>query len=137
MGAPAALISSSRGATKHLTRVKRDSASWQGLGEFIRSQRRLAQLSLRQMAEMAQISNPYLSQVERGMFRPSAQVLKAIADTLKISAGSIYAQAGLLDEDALERAGGVESAIRLDPALSTDQKETLTRVYRGFIEKAG
>jgi transcriptional regulator with XRE-family HTH domain len=137
MGAPAAPISSSRGATKHLTRAKADSANWRGLGEFIRSQRRLAQLSLRQMAELAQISNPYLSQVERGMFRPSAQVLKAIADTLKISAGSIYAQAGLLDEDAQERAGGVESAIRLDPALSTDQKETLTRVYRGFIEKAG
>jgi transcriptional regulator with XRE-family HTH domain len=87
------------------------------------------------MAEMAQISNPYLSQVERGMFRPSAQVLKAIADTLNISAGSIYAQAGLLDEDAKERAAGVEVAIRLDPALSTDQKETLTRVYRGFTEK--
>ncbi len=109
---------------------------WRGVGDFIRSQRELANLSLRQLAEVAKISNPYLSQIERGLHKPSADVLKNLAAALQISAETMYAQAGLL-EDTPERAAhgsGVEAAIRLDPRLSADQKETLVRIYRGFIE---
>lgn len=104
--------------------------SLSGLGEFIRGQRQLARLSLRQMADLARVSNPYLSQVERGLYRPSADVLKAIADALHISAETMYARAGLLDAST---EGGVEEAIYIDPYLSSDQKETLVRVYRGFV----
>ncbi len=93
-------------------------------------QRNLAQLSLRQLAETAQVSNAYLSQVERGVYRPSAQVLKGIADALHLSVETLYARAGLLDE---EPRPGLEEAIRLDETLTPDQKETLIRVYRGFL----
>jgi transcriptional regulator with XRE-family HTH domain len=113
---------------------------WRGtVGEFIKSQRELANLSLRQLAEIAKISNPYLSQVERGMYKPSADVLKSIAGALKISAETMYAQAGLLDEagvPAADASPDVEHAIRHDPRLSADQKDTLTRIYRGFVERA-
>jgi transcriptional regulator with XRE-family HTH domain len=111
-----------------------------GVGEFIKTQRELANLSLRQLAEIAKISNPYLSQVERGMYKPSADVLKSIAGALKISAETMYAQAGLLDEGTAPASGDdgadVEAAIRLDRRLSADQKETLIRIYRGFVERA-
>src|ERR671930_115930 len=100
------------------------------LGEFIRLQREIAQLSLRQLAEVADVSNAYLSQVERGLYRPSAQVLKGIADGLHISAEELYARAGLLDDEA--RPPSVEEAIRLDERLRPDQKEALLGVYRGF-----
>jgi transcriptional regulator with XRE-family HTH domain len=113
--------------------------AWSGVGEFIRAQRELANLSLRQLADIAKISNPYLSQIERGLHKPSADVLKNLASALKISAETMYAQAGLLDAESGEsaRRGGpsVEDAIRLDPRLSADQKETLTRIYRGFVER--
>ncbi len=113
----------------------RNQDSWRNLGEFIRSQRELARLSMRQLAEIANISNPYLSQVERGLYKPSADVLKSIAGALQISAETMYAQAGLLDKDAAgDSAHGVEQALRLDPRLSNDQKETLIRIYRGFLE---
>jgi transcriptional regulator with XRE-family HTH domain len=103
------------------------------LGEFIRAQRRLANLSLRQMSAAAHVSNPYLSQIERGLYRPSAQVLKSIADALHISADSLYEQVGWLDADEAPRDEvGVEAAIRLDPQLTTEQKEVLIRVYRSF-----
>lgn len=114
------------------------SDGWSGVGEFIRAQRELANLSLRQLAEVAKISNPYLSQIERGLHKPSADVLKNLASALKISAETMYAQAGLLDAEAGEAPRGgpsVEDAIRLDPRLSADQKETLTRIYRGFVER--
>jgi transcriptional regulator with XRE-family HTH domain len=113
-------------------------AVWNGVGEFIRAQRELARLSLRQLAEIANISNPYLSQVERGLHKPSADVLKNLASALKISAETMYAQAGLLDENSAShgRSGQeVEAAIRLDARLSPDQKETLVRIYRGFVER--
>ncbi len=102
-----------------------------GIGEFIRMQRELAQLSLRQLAEGSKVSNAYLSQVERGLYRPSAQVLKGIADALHLSVETLYARAGLLDD---EQHAGVEEAILLDDALTADQKETLIRVYRGFTQ---
>lgn len=109
---------------------------WKTLGEFIRSQRELANLSLRQLAEIAHVSNPYLGQVEKGLYKPSAEVMKNIANALQISAETMYAQAGLLDEDTKAPAGqNVEQAIRLDPALTTDQKDTLIRIYRGFVER--
>jgi transcriptional regulator with XRE-family HTH domain len=102
------------------------------IGDFIRMQRRLGQLSLRRLAELSDVSNAYLSQVERGLYTPSAQVLKNIAQALDLSAEALYSRAGLLDDDAGEEGGGVEEAIRLDDDLSPDQKETLLRVYRSF-----
>lgn len=112
----------------------RNDSAWNSLGEFIKSQRELANLSLRQLAEIAKISNPYLSQVERGLYKPSAEVLRNIASALQISAETMYAQAGLLDEDTKPPSGqNVEQAIRLDPKLTNDQKDTLIRVYRGFV----
>jgi transcriptional regulator with XRE-family HTH domain len=101
------------------------------LGSFIRMQRELADLSVRQLADIAHVSNAYLSQVERGLYHPSAQVLKNLAEALDLSAATLYERAGLLDEDG-RPAPGVEEAIRLDGALTADQKETLIRVYRGF-----
>ncbi len=104
------------------------------LGEFIRTQRELANLSLRQLADLAKVSNPYLSQVERGLYKPSAEVLKQIAKALHLSAETFYTQAGLLDDDVRhENSDHVESAIKLDPRLTPEQKETLMRVYRSFI----
>ena len=103
-----------------------------GIGEFIRMQRSLANLSLRQLSELSNVSNAYLSQVERGLYKPSAEVLKQIADALEVSTEAFYAQAGLLDHD--DAGGpGVEEAIRLDERLTPEQKETLIRVYRGFL----
>jgi transcriptional regulator with XRE-family HTH domain len=109
---------------------------WGDLGEFIRAQRRLANLSLRQMSALAKVSNPYLSQIERGVHKPSAEVLKGIAEALQISATTLFERAGLLDNEDHdeEESPDVEEAIRLDDRLSTEQKETLIRVYRGFVE---
>ncbi len=108
-----------------------------GIGEFIRSQRRLAHLSVRQLAELAKVSNAYLSQVERGVYRPSAKVLKHLAEALHVSAETLYAKAGLLEEDAEgEHALELEEAIRLDRRLTDDQKDVLIRVYRAFVGPA-
>jgi transcriptional regulator with XRE-family HTH domain len=115
-------------------RGDKDRPAEEGLGEFIRMQRELAHLSLRQLSDLSQVSNAYLSQVERGLYRPSAQILKSIADALEISAETVYARAGLLDDDEPGRAGqGVEEAIRLDERLTAEQKDTLIRIYRGFL----
>ncbi len=114
---------------------KAGGGAWRSLGEFIRGQRELANLSMRQLAEIAKISNPYLSQVERGLYKPSADVLKNIANALHMSAETMYTQAGLLDDspDRDESHHGVEHAVKLDPRLSVDQKETIIRIYRSFI----
>jgi transcriptional regulator with XRE-family HTH domain len=109
---------------------------WKAVGEFIRSQRRLADLSLRQLSALAKVSNPYLSQIERGLHKPSAEVLKGIAEALKISAQSLYARAGLLDGRLEEPATSVEEAVALDEHLTNDQKEALIRVYRSFLPSA-
>jgi transcriptional regulator with XRE-family HTH domain len=101
------------------------------LGEFIRLQREIAHMSLRQLGELADVSNAYLSQVERGLYQPSAQVLKGIADALHISAQELYTRAGLLDDES--RTASVEEAIRLDDRLTTEQKDALLGVYRGFV----
>jgi transcriptional regulator with XRE-family HTH domain len=114
----------------------------EALGSFIRTQRKLADLSLRELAEMTEVSNPYLSQLERGLHQPSVRVLKAIAKALNVSAETLLVQAGLLEDDGGGRdpdgAGAtVESAIRTDPRLSDAQKEALINVYRTMIGDRG
>lgn len=109
----------------------------QALGGFIRSQRKLANLSLRELAQLTNVSNPYLSQIERGMHEPSVRVLRAIAQALGLSAETLLVQAGLLEEAAggPEEGGTTrtELAIRADPALSDAQKEALISVYRSYV----
>jgi transcriptional regulator with XRE-family HTH domain len=103
------------------------------LGAFIRAQRRLANLSLRQMADLAHVSNPYLSQLERGLHEPSVRVLQAIARSLNLSADALLAQAGLADDDEpAPESVSTEVAIRRDPDLTDDQKQALLAVYRSY-----
>ncbi|MEO6471736.1 MAG: helix-turn-helix transcriptional regulator [Aeromicrobium sp.] len=104
----------------------------EALGEYLREQRRLAQMSLRQLSEQADVSNPYLSQIERGLRRPSAEVLQQIAKALRISAESLYVRAGILDLDE-SRTRMVEDAIGLDPLLTERQKNALLDIYRSFV----
>src|SRR5919197_1850457 len=106
---------------------------WKAVGQFIKGQRQLAHMSLRQLAQRAKVSNPYLSQIERGIHRPSAQVLKAVADALHISAETLYARVGLVDEEH-DPKPDVEATIRQDDRLSSEQKDALIRVYRGFVD---
>ena len=112
-------------------------AQLEALGAYIRGQRQLANLTLREMAELTHVSNPYLSQIERGMHQPSVRVLKAIAEALDISAESLLVQAGLLsDVDAEDEAFNeqtVEASIRSDRMLSNEQKQALVAVYRSMI----
>jgi transcriptional regulator with XRE-family HTH domain len=101
------------------------------LGDFIRRQRELSEMSMREFARVAGISNPYLSQIERGLRAPSEQVLHAIADTLKISAETLYEHAGVpLAEDG---PGQVVQAIREDPKLTGRQRQALIEVYEAFV----
>ncbi len=115
-----------------LATVDKKSQTRETLGEFIRLQRGFAHLTLRQLAELSEVSNAYLSQVERGLYMPSAQVLKNVAKALDLSAETLYARAGLLDDDEVEAPNDVEHAIRLDGQLTAEQKEALISVYRGF-----
>lgn len=109
---------------------------WRELGAFIREQRRNAQISLRKLSEQAGVSNPYLSQIERGLRRPSAEILQQIARALEISAETLYVQAGILEPRSAEV--DVVGEIRRDPALSPDQKKTLVHIYETFrAERAG
>jgi len=103
------------------------------LGAFIRAQRQLANLSLRQMADLAHVSNPYLSQLERGLHEPSVRVLQSIGRALNLSAETLLAHAGV-DVDDDEEAADTEAAIRRDPALSDDQKQALLSVYRSYVQ---
>jgi transcriptional regulator with XRE-family HTH domain len=101
------------------------------LGDFVHEQRLANRLTLRQLAEAAGVSNPYLSQIERGLRRPSADVLQSIARALRISAETLYVQAGILDPHA-EEVRSVETAILADPRLTARHKQTLIDVYRSF-----
>jgi transcriptional regulator with XRE-family HTH domain len=103
----------------------------ESLGEYLREQRVTAQLSVRQLAEQAGVSNPYLSQIERGLRRPSAEVLQQIAKALRISAEQIYVQAGILNPDD-GHIRSVELAILADPVLTERQKLALLDVYKSF-----
>lgn len=106
------------------------------LGDFIAAQRRAAEMSLRQLAERAGISNPYVSQIERGLRKPSAEVLNQIATALSVSAESLYVRAGLLDPGEA-RPASTERAIASDPQLSPVQKEALLQVYLAFTQPTG
>ncbi len=103
---------------------------WRDLGEFIREQRNVARLSVRRLSDMAGISNPYLSQIERGLRRPSAEILQQIAKALRISAETLYVRAGILD--AREVRSDLTEAILAEPTLSEEQKQTLLRIYSSF-----
>jgi transcriptional regulator with XRE-family HTH domain len=106
------------------------------LGDYLREQRVTARLSLRQLAEQAGVSNPYLSQIERGLRRPSAEVLQQLAKALRISAEQLYLRAGMVSPD--EGVGGsVELAVLGDAALSERQKQTLLDVYASFLALNG
>ncbi len=122
-------------------------AQREALGAFIREQRKRANLSLRQLAEMTSLSNPYLSQVERGLHQPSVRVLRAISDALNLSAETLMAQAGLIDAIATTGTDGkaaeetkdvpdTEDAIRADKRLSDEQKAALIAVYRSMLGSA-
>lgn len=103
---------------------------WQDLGQFIREQRSVAQLSLRKLSELADVSNPYLSQIERGLRHPSAEILQQIARALEISSETLYVRAGILDEP--DGTVDVVAEVRRDPALNEEQKKTIVRIYESF-----
>jgi transcriptional regulator with XRE-family HTH domain len=102
-------------------------------GEFVRAQRQLAQVSLRNLAKMSGVSDSYLSQIERGNYRPSPQVVKALAQAFGLKPEQLYTMLGFMDDDAKDAAPSVEQAIQLDPRLEPSQKEALIRVYRSFL----
>ena len=119
-------------------------AQRQALGAFIRQRRMRAGLSLRQLAELTHLSNPYLSQVERGLHQPSVRVLKAISEALNLSAETLLAEAGLIDAiagttldgrrvDPVPQVPGTEDAIRADGRLTQEQKAALIAVYRSML----
>jgi transcriptional regulator with XRE-family HTH domain len=103
------------------------------LGEIIRRQRQLNRLTLRQFANMAGISNPYLSQIERGLREPSETVIDAIARSLKTSADALYEQAGLAADDSEDSRAGLEATLEADPALSPRQRRVLMEVYDAMV----
>ena len=107
------------------------------LGGFIREQRRMAEMSLRRLSEVAGISNPYLSQIERGLKRPSAEILQQLARGLEVSAESLYVRAGILDAEhstPASDAPDVRRAIAQDPVLTARQKKTLLDIYESYLE---
>ena len=103
---------------------------WHDLGEFIREQRRVGHLSLRKLSEMAGISNPYLSQIERGLRKPSAEILQQIARALEISSETLYVRAGILE--AYDGETDLVAEIRRDAWLNEEQKKTLVQIYESF-----
>ena len=105
-------------------------------GEFVKAQRRLAQVSQRNLARMSGVSDSYLSQIERGNYRPSPQVVKALAQAFGLKPEQLYTMLGFMDEEKEDSRPTVEQAIQLDPKLEPAQKDALIRVYRSFLEKA-
>jgi transcriptional regulator with XRE-family HTH domain len=108
---------------------------WKGVGQFIKNQREVAGMSIRRLSDLAKVSNPYLSQIERGIYKPSAEVLKAIADALQIQSETLFARAGFIDEEADRGPSGVERAIRADARLTTEHKRALIDIYRSFASQ--
>jgi transcriptional regulator with XRE-family HTH domain len=104
------------------------------IGEYIRQQREQAKISLRQLAEQAGVSNPYLSQIERGLRKPSAEILQQIAKGLRISAEALYVQAGILEDRPGD--SGVRSALLTDPQLTERQKQVLIEIYESFRKES-
>lgn len=111
-------------------------AAREDLGAFIRSQREHARMSVRRLAESAGVSNPYLSQIERGLRRPSAEILQQLASALRISAETLYVRAGLLHDPGDADRTDVVTAVERDPHLSPEQKQALVDVYRSFVATA-
>jgi len=109
---------------------------WADLGSFIKAQRDAAQMSVRRLAELAGVSNPYLSQIERGLRKPSADILQQLARALRISAETLYMRAGILDPDA-NTDNAVIEAIAVDPRLTGDQRKSLITIYESFRAQNG
>ncbi|SBT94470.1 Transcriptional regulator, contains XRE-family HTH domain [Streptomyces sp. DI166] len=107
------------------------------LGEYLREQRRNAQLSLRQLADAAGVSNPYLSQIERGLRKPSAEVLQQVAKALRISAETLYVRAGILDAERDRDEVETRAVILADPTLTEAQKQALLQIYESFRKENG
>ncbi|MGW4908551.1 helix-turn-helix domain-containing protein [Streptomyces sp. NPDC004270] len=107
------------------------------LGEYLREQRRNAQLSLRQLADAAGVSNPYLSQIERGLRKPSAEVLQQVAKALRISAETLYVRAGILDAERDLNEVETRAVILADPTLDERQKQVLLQIYGSFRKENG
>jgi transcriptional regulator with XRE-family HTH domain len=107
------------------------------LGEYLREQRRSAQLSLRQLADAAGVSNPYLSQIERGLRKPSAEVLQQVAKALRISAETLYVRAGILDAERDRDEVETRAVILADPTLNERQKQVLLQIYESFRKENG
>jgi transcriptional regulator with XRE-family HTH domain len=110
-------------------------APWDAFGTYLRAQRHLAQLSLRQLADLTKVSNPYLSQIERGLHRPSIAIIKSLAEALNLSTSDLLAHAADIVTDE-ESATTTEGAIRGDPLLSDVQKSALLAVYRSMVDTA-
>jgi transcriptional regulator with XRE-family HTH domain len=103
------------------------------LGGFIRTQRQMANLSLRQLSALTKVSNPYLSQIERGLHEPSVRVLKSIADALNVSAQTLFEQAGLVSDTQNPGLESTERAIRADRRLTETQRRAILSVYRSYV----
>jgi transcriptional regulator with XRE-family HTH domain len=114
--------------------VKELEDRWADVGAFIRDQRQVGRISLRKLSEMAGISNPYLSQIERGLRKPSADILQQIAKALRISAETLYIRAGILEERDGEE--NVTMAILNDGNITEEQKQALLRIYQSFVAEA-
>ena len=105
------------------------------LGEFIRAQRKQAEMSLRELAAKANVSNPYISQIERGLHEPSMRVMRSISTALNLPLDTLLVRAGLINEEDLadEAAPSVEAAIAADPNLTADQRDSLVSVYKSYV----
>ena len=110
-----------------------DDEQLRAFGDFVRAQRRLAQVSQRNLARMSGVSDSYLSQLERGNYRPSPQVVKALATAFGLEPKQLYMMLGFMDDEGGASAPNVEQAIQLDPRLDAAQKDALIRTYRSFI----
>ena len=112
-----------------------DEGPWDAFGTYLRTQRHLAQLSLRQLADLTNVSNPYLSQIERGLHQPSIAIVKALAEALDLSVSDLLAHAADIDSDEASTTT-TPAAIRNDPLLSETQKSALLAVYRSMVDPA-
>jgi transcriptional regulator with XRE-family HTH domain len=118
-----------------LARVENSEEAALAFGEFLRAQRKLANISQRRLAQLSGVSDSYLSQMERGMYRPSPEIMKALAKAFHMSPSVLYAQFGLLDDEAEPREIGVEEAIMRDSRLEPEHKEALLVLYRTLAAK--
>ncbi len=116
--------------------TEQDDSVLVAFGEFVKAQRRLAQVSQRNLARMSGVSDSYLSQIERGNYRPSPQVVKALAQAFGLKPEQLYTMLGFMDDEKESSQPTVEQAIQLDSKLEPAQKDALIRVYRSFLEKA-